>query len=178
MKKTLLIILLMLITLSINAQVQRNILGLTLGVTTKESAKKIFKQKKMPIIALQDYKNMYGNESRFTFGGVLFETILITFVNNKVALISMSIQGTNDDDLKDTYNTIINNIREKYKFDNEAIIDEKTDTYTFNIYDNKTFCTCEINSENLLYLTYFDIRLLDANNQKMINEYQYLLINE
>lgn len=162
----------MLITLSINAQVQRNILGLTLGVTTKESALKILKQKNLPVKLRTGGSNQYYNDVGVSFGGVYYDGFIIIFVKNKLATILLLKEITYDN-MKDYYKLVTDNLRAKYEANSKITINEGDGQGGFTVYDNKTTCNCSIIIEPLLglRLMYSDKALMEISDKQEGNEY-------
>lgn len=155
----------MIVSLSINAQVQRNFFGLTLGVTSTESTADIFNKKNMPFEIDPNYIYRYSYYNNFVFGGVTYEMFYIDYVDNKFAAISLVINGKNFEDVKKIYDIIKHNVVKKYKPYGNVKITEKTyPIYVLKFSDKNTWAECVISSRNQLCLVYGDKKLLNIKD--------------
>ena len=154
MKKIVTFLLLLTISISSFAQIQRNILGLTLGKTTKASAMSILKRK--------GYKLEYndGNYVCFkptTFGGVTWEGFEVDFNGNKVSCIMFRLTYTKEDKLSSYYYNILGKLA---KYNNYKGSTYNEDFEKSQYYSDKTteICLRQTYLPSSLYLRYMYLK--------------------
>lgn len=129
--KQILLTLSLFLSLSINAQIQRSFLGLTLGEATKPEVKRTLINKGMSV---EEYKG-HITTNDLTFGGEIWSNVVFKFYKGKLYSIvfGMEVSSSNKPSVKKDILRVISILKEKYpKF---LMIDEE-ENITF--YDLKT----------------------------------------
>ncbi len=159
MKKILTITLLLITVLSINAQITRDILGLTLGKSSQQQVVKIMKDKGYYVEYIDDGIAV-ATDNGFIFGGITWQGLSIGFYKNILYMICLVKSNDTSSRLSDVYSTFellkakLNNKYLSYK----NIDDEYHVTYN----DPMTHISLSINespNDMFLVLTYTDVNI-------------------
>lgn len=146
---------------------QRNILGLKIGVTTKDSTIQIMKLLGSELTKVN--QNMYVNSDGIYFGTVHWNGICIYFYDNKIRRINLAKSFENLDDFDNTFNKLSRILESKYR----PLITEQEDSVQISFMDDSTFLDvgiANIGGQPSLTMDYFDIKLENEYNQKGIDE--------
>ncbi len=130
MKKILLFVMLCMVSFNVNAQIQRNFFGLTLGVSTRQQVET--KVRSMGTrIRSYDKENIFAKKMKF--GGKEWDDVLFQFYNNKLLAVIFSVpvltwEGKSS--IIDDWNSFNSSLKDKYgKF---CYIDNENDISYFD----------------------------------------------
>lgn len=159
MKKFILIILIVFSALSVNAQIKRQILGYTLGVSSRSTVVQGLRNKGFDLETYEAFNQgpiFYQVKGGVSFGGVVWDDVRIGFINGKFASIMCETYLT-----EAQFSKINKALRLKYKrySTNHTKPDEKV--YDYN--DKKTSVLLFIQYNGKATLIYSDEKLYNKN---------------
>lgn len=167
MKRIISIVLLLVCVLTASAQIQRNFLGFTLGVTTKSVVYNKYKHNK----SLQINEDGDLRVSNITFAGQKWDLVLFKFANNKLQAVSFfsTEPNTTITEMDMAWNRLSENLLIKYgKYYRDSSTSEHlmfTDGKT-----NLSLSYSVIEYYKGLSLFYFDRKLFNQQTQKEFDE--------
>ncbi|MCM1320291.1 MAG: hypothetical protein NC217_07930 [Muribaculaceae bacterium] len=167
MKKLLILFIVMFGVLSATAQIKSQILGCTLGVTTKATTINVLKQKGYDVkpferAALQN-ADFYIIKGGVSFANVIWDEVKIRFVNGKFASIAFN---TCLDDSQ--FDTIKDSLISKYKRYKTTNSDPSRRQYYFS--DRKTDISFFPTYSCYAMLAYGNINLMNSNTNTSTTE--------
>lgn len=164
MKKTILIILLLyLIFPCANAQINRNIWGLSLGESTKTQVTNVLRQKGYKYKSNPDGSISF-KANNLQYGGGFWTYVNFNFFNNKLS--DIAFQNNENACIENIYSMFIgikDKLEEKY---GNYKSDGLNDIY---YYDSQTFLSLQI-IDGYISLIYTDLYLHNLREQKEMNE--------
>lgn len=168
MKKIIILLLLLIGAFSSYAQIQRQILGYTLGVSTRSVVVKGLENKGFDLEIISDAANkgpvFYLVKGGVSFGGYIWDDVRIGFVNGKFASIMCTTYLTEAQSLK-----LKNVLQSKYNRYKTANSNPSSGVYDYN--DKRTSAFLYIPSSGNTVLSYGDERLMNAEtNSSSIND--------
>lgn len=142
-----------------NAQIQRQILGYTLGVSTRAVVVKGLETKGFDLEIVSDAANkgpvFYLVKGGVSFGGYIWDDVRIGFVNGKFASIMCTTY------LTETQSTKLKNVlQSKYNKYKTANTNSSSGVYDYN--DKRTSAFLYIPTSGNTVLSYGDERLMNA----------------
>lgn len=159
MKKIIILLLLLIGAFSSYAQIQRQILGYTLGVSTRSVVVKGLENKGFDLEIISDAANkgpvFYLVKGGVSFGGYIWDDVRIGFVNGKFASIMCTTYLTEAQSLK-----LKNVLQSKYNKYKTANSNPSSGVYDYN--DKRTSAFLYIPSSGNTVLSYGDERLMNA----------------
>lgn len=159
MKKIIILLLLLIGAFSSYAQIQRQILGYTLGVSTRSVVVKGLENKGFDLEIISDAANkgpvFYLVKGGVSFGGYIWDDVRIGFVNGKFASIMCTTYLTEAQSLK-----LKNVLQSKYNRYKTANSNPSSGVYDYN--DKRTSAFLYIPSSGNTVLSYGDERLMNA----------------
>ncbi len=159
MKKIIILLLLLIGAFSSYAQIQRQILGYTLGVSTRSVVVKGLENKGFDLEIISDAANkgpvFYLVKGGVSFGGYIWGDVRIGFVNGKFASIMCTTYLTEAQSLK-----LKNVLQSKYNRYKTANSNPSSGVYDYN--DKRTSAFLYIPSSGNTVLSYGDERLMNA----------------
>ena len=159
MRKILIILLLLFGVFSTNAQIQRQILGYTFGVSTRSVVVKGLEAKGFDLEIVTDAANkgpvFYLVKGGVSFGGYIWDDVRIGFVNGKFASIMCTTYLIETQSVK-----LKNTLQSKYNRYKTVNTNPTLGVYDFN--DKKTSAFLYIPSSGNVVLSYGDERLMNA----------------
>lgn len=160
MKNIIAVFIFIICSLSCTAQIQRNILGYTLGVTNRTTMVKSLESKGFDLEIINDAANkgpvFYKVKGGVSFGGYIWDEVRIGFVNGKFASIMCNTYLTNEQSVK-LYNAL-NSKYSKYSTDNT---NPSSNVFDYN--DKKTSAFLWIRPSGITTLSYGDEKLMNAD---------------
>ena len=159
MRTIAIIILLLSAAFTANAQIQRQILGYTLGVSTRSVVVKDLENKGFDLEIVSDAANkgpvFYLVKGGVSFGGYIWDDVRIGFVNGKFASIMCTTYLTEVQSSK-----LKNALQSKYNRYKTANTNPPSGVYDYN--DKKTSAFLYIPSSGNTVLSYGDERLMNT----------------
>ena len=163
-KQLLLLVLALLCSLSMSAQIQRKFFGQTLGVSTENDVIEYFEGKGIDVtrasltsVEVEDMK----------FGGYMWSTVVFDFLEDKLATVFFINDENDIPSAKERWNDLNEKIKEKYKL---YYIPNRSSEPSKMYMDNETsvFLRKEVFEEKkeVLSLVYGDIKMLFDRLQK------------
>lgn len=160
MKRILLLILIAIGSISVNAQIQRQILGYTLGVTSRTVVVKGLKSKGFDLEVIKDAANrgpvFYSVKGGVSFGGFIWDDVRIGFVNGKFASIMCTTYLTDAQSSK-----LQRALQSKYNKYSTSHTNPSSGVYDFN--DKRTSVFLYIPSSGNTVLSYGNEKLMNAD---------------
>lgn len=150
------------ILVNCNAQIQRNIWGVSLGVSSKSDVLSVFKQKGLTYSYLENDKNKIYAENTYNSAPILFagkkwDGVLFYFdLNGKLGYISFTKIFSNrspnysSDDTYNFFEEILNMLEAKYEQDQnvETDLEMYFGAQSYDAIDNKTRCNLSFDRTN------------------------------
>lgn len=169
MRKTL-ILFFLLFVLSAQSQIQRSILGYTLGKTTKTELIKSLKLK-----GKQISKTKADDDAiivkHMKFGGIMWPDIFFVFYNNRLCAVNFIETGESlsQENIDLHWSNIKNNLRHKYSF---YFINENKEELEYNDNKTKIWSSCLYRGGyKCLSLLYCDNYLINLKRNKDIEDF-------
>lgn len=148
------------------AQIQRNFLGMKLGVSTRQEVIKVIKQKELKMNHIEE--NSFFATGSILFGGNNWNNIQVVFQNDILCSIHFINIATypyyEREILENTWETLYIKLRGKYS---RYITNENTEKKSVYFQDGKTNILLHyIPAQTALTLSYIDERMYDAQSKK------------
>lgn len=170
MKKVFLLCLYIVCTLGTYAQIKTNFLGLTLGVSSRESVIKTLKSKGYSIEEFHTLNNHGIEIKNVIWADAMWDYCYFRLTDNKLrsVVFETSNQRLSDSELVELKNRFVESYEIKYKEYSDSSISKKPNSY--NYIDGKTYVGIQlhpgdesgISHINFLHISYADIHLTDV----------------
>lgn len=169
MKKIILTLLAGFVFFTSSAQIQRKILGFTLGVTPKSTVVQRMKAQGYIHTTDPDGAYIYNNVK---FGSVMWSYVSISFYQNKLFQVWFQNNSIQSDynTLKSQYQTLKITLDEKYGLYFDSEISEGTNLYYSDNITNIMFSLREYRGTNYLSISYEDNVLKTSQKKSERNE--------
>ena len=167
MKKIFTIVLLLATVFSVNAQITTDIWGLTVGHSTKQDVRKVFKKNNYYYIENKEFNAfLLVSESGFRFGSIYWQQAIFGFYNDILMSVNFVLKPRSLNSSENDYSYLKEKLDKKYK--SYCIFeDDRTTTYE----DGKTRIYIGIRDDDVVQLGYENIRLANFQENEQDNDF-------